>query len=55
MATQNNTVYDVTISTLKPVRFIICSRTDNPVLALFSDKLERIIAAYTTIQRYYSG
>jgi hypothetical protein len=35
---------------LKPVRFIICSRTDNPVLALFSDKIERILAAYTTIQ-----
>ena len=50
VATQHNTVYDVTISTLKPVRFIICSRTDNPVLALFSDKLERIVAAYTTIQ-----
>ena len=51
VATQHNTVYDVTISTLKPVRFIICSRTDNPVLALFSDKLERVIAAYTTIER----
>ncbi len=50
VATQNNTVYDLTISTLQPVRFIICSRTDNPVLALFSDKIERIIAAYTTIQ-----
>ena len=50
VASQHNTVYDVTISTLKPVRFIICSRTDNPVLALFSDKLERIVAAYTTIQ-----
>ena len=50
VATQDNTVYDVTISTLKPVRFIICSRTDNPVLALFSDKIERILAAYTTIQ-----
>lgn len=50
VATQDNTVYDVTISTLKPVRFIVCSRTDNPVLALFSDKIERILAAYTTIQ-----
>lgn len=51
MATQQNTVYDLTISTLQPVRFIICNRTDNPVLALFSDKVERIVAAYTTIQR----
>ncbi|MCB0062609.1 MAG: hypothetical protein KDE19_10860 [Caldilineaceae bacterium] len=50
VATQGNTVYDITISTLRPVRFIICSRTDNPVLALFSDKVERIVAAYTTIQ-----
>ena len=51
VATQHNTVSDVAISTLKPVRFIICGRTDNPVLALFSDKVERIVAAYTTIQR----
>lgn len=50
IATQQNTVYDLTISTLQPVRFIICNRTDNPVLALFSDKVERIVAAYTTIQ-----
>lgn len=51
VASQHDTVYDLTISTLKPVRFIICSRTDNPVLALFSDKIERVIAAYTTIER----
>ncbi|MCB0084580.1 MAG: hypothetical protein KDE47_26755, partial [Caldilineaceae bacterium] len=50
VASQQNTVYDVTISTLKPVRFIICGRTENPVLALFSDKIERIVAAYTAIQ-----
>lgn len=50
VATEDGAVYDVAISTLKLVRFIICSRTDNPMLALFSGKVERIIAAYTTIQ-----
>ncbi|MEM7133934.1 MAG: hypothetical protein AAF702_47000 [Chloroflexota bacterium] len=40
----------MTLSTLKPVRFIICSRTDNPVLALFSGDMQRIISAYTAIQ-----
>lgn len=45
-----NDVYDMAISTLKPVRFIICSRTDNPVLALFSGNISRIVSAYTKIQ-----
>ncbi len=45
-----NGVYDLRISTLKRVRFIVCSQTDNPILALFSTNIERIQSAYTTLQ-----
>ena len=39
-------VYDLTMSTLKPVRFIVCQESDNLVLALFSTDFGRIQQAY---------
>ena len=45
-----NEVYDLALSTLKRVRFIICSQTDNPILALFSADVDRIRVAYTRLQ-----
>ncbi len=42
-------VYDLTVSTLKRVRFIVCSRTDNPILALFSANVDQIQAAYQAL------
>jgi len=43
-------VYDLTISTMKRVRFIVCSRTDNPILALFSADVSRIQNAYRMLR-----
>ncbi len=42
-------VYDLRMSSLKPVRIIVCSQTDNPILALFSTDMARIQAAYRTL------
>ncbi|MEM7132600.1 MAG: DUF4351 domain-containing protein [Chloroflexota bacterium] len=43
-------VYELRFSSMKSVRFIICSRTDNPILALFSTDMQRVLTAYTTLQ-----
>ena len=42
-------VYDLCLTTMHPVRFIICTETDNPILALFSGKQEKVLANYQRI------
>ncbi|MEZ4710958.1 MAG: hypothetical protein R3A44_27415 [Caldilineaceae bacterium] len=43
-------VYDLTISSLKRVRFIVCNRTDNPILALFSTNVEHVQDAFRALK-----
>lgn len=48
----NGEAYDLKPGILQPVRIILCQETDNPVLALFSGKPEKVFASYDHLRQY---
>jgi len=48
---KENEIYDLCLSFLKPVRFIVCKTTDNPILALFSGDPKKFIENYQRIEQ----
>ncbi|MCE7986414.1 MAG: hypothetical protein DYG89_35025 [Caldilinea sp. CFX5] len=44
--------YDLKPGILQPVRIILCQQTDNPVLALFSGRPEKVFASYDYLRQH---
>ena len=43
--------YDLKLGLLRPVRFILCQKTENPVLALFSGDPAKVFASYDYLRQ----
>ena len=46
---KENEIYDVCAMDMRPIRFIICRETDNPILAMFSGIVEKSLKSYERV------